>query len=31
MFSEDDAITKPVDWMRHNCRMQYGVALDRRP
>jgi hypothetical protein len=29
MFSPDDLTSTPIDWMRHNCRMQYGVALDR--
>jgi uncharacterized protein DUF222/HNH endonuclease len=28
-FSADDLTSTPVDWLRHNCRMQYGVAADR--
>lgn len=29
MFSADDLTSTPIDWMRHNCRMQFGVAVDR--
>ena len=28
-FAHDDPTNNPIDWMRHECRMQYGVALDR--
>jgi len=27
-FQDDDSTT-PVEWMRHECRMQFGTAVDR--
>lgn len=28
-FANDDPTENPIDWMRHACRVQYGVAQDR--
>ena len=28
-FPADDLTSDPIDWLRHNCKMQYGVAADR--
>ena len=28
-FPANDSSSNPIDWLRHNCRMQYGAAADR--
>jgi hypothetical protein len=28
-FDENDPTSNPIDWLRHNCRMQYSAAADR--
>lgn len=28
-FPEDDPTSNPIDWLRHECHMQYGTAVDR--